>query len=75
MQPGRGIQKIIDLFHDLPKLLDKANKHAISWRLSPEEMVRVNKSDFIGMTDNDIADEHQEYVTFPQWLSLNNQHD
>ena len=65
-QPGQGIRKIIDLFHDLPELLDKADKHAMSRRLSPEEMARVDKSDFIGMTDDDIAEERQEYVTFPQ---------
>ena len=61
-QPGQGIQKIIDLFHDLPELLDKADKHAMSLRLSPAEMARIDNSELAGMTQDDIEDERQEYV-------------
>jgi len=59
-QPGRGIRKIIDLFNDLPKLLDKADKYALSQRLSPAEMEKLDKSDFIGLTEDDIVEERQE---------------
>jgi len=68
-QPGRGIRKIIDLFHDLPELLDKADKHAMSQRLSPEEMAKIDSSDFVGMTDKEIEDERQEYVTLSQCVT------
>ena len=61
-QPGQGIRKIIDLFHDLPELLDKADKHAMSLRLSPAEMARIDNSELAGMTQDDIEDERQEYV-------------
>jgi len=53
-QPGRGIRKIINLFNDLPELLDKADKYALS------QMEELDKTDFIGMTEDDIAEECQE---------------
>lgn len=59
-QPGRGIRKIIDLFHDLPELLDKADKYAMSQRLSPAEMAKIDKSEFEGMAEDDITEERQE---------------
>jgi len=40
--------------------LDKADKYAVSQRLSPAEMENLDKSDFIGMTEDDIAEERQE---------------
>jgi hypothetical protein len=62
-QPGRGIRKIIDLFHDLTDLLEKADKHAVSQRLSREEREKVDKIDFLGKEDDDIEEERQECVT------------
>ena len=59
-QPGRGIRKIVDLFNDLPELLDKADKYTLSQKLSPAEMEELDKTDFIGMTEDDIAEERQE---------------
>lgn len=61
-QPGRGIRKIIDLYHDLPELLDKANRHVVSQRLAPAERAKVDSNDFVGMSKEDIEDERQEYV-------------
>lgn len=62
-QPGRGIRKVIDLYHDLPELLDKANRHAVSQRLEPAERAKADSDDFVGKTKEDIEDERQEYVT------------
>jgi hypothetical protein len=61
-QLGQGIQKIIDLFHDLPELLDKADKHAMSLRLSPAEMAKIDSSKLAGMTQDNIKDKRQEYI-------------
>ena len=56
-QPGRGIRKIIDLYHDLPDLLDKAKKHANllspdvnGWRDSDE-------AELLGMSKQEIDEE------------------
>jgi hypothetical protein len=65
-QPGRGIRKIVDLFHDLPELLDKANRHVVSQKLGPTERAKVESQDFEGKTKEDIEDERQEYVTLPR---------
>ena len=61
-QPGRGIRKVIDLFHNLPDLLEKANKHAVSQRLTPTEREKIDHTDFVDMTEEDIEDERQEYI-------------
>ena len=61
-QPGRGIRKIIDLYHDLPGLLEKADKHAESQILEPDELEKRDCSDFQGMTQEQIDDERQKYV-------------
>ena len=61
-QPGWGIRKIIDLFHDLPELLDKADKHFMSQGLEPDEMEKIDSDDFLGLTQEEIDKEHQEYV-------------
>ena len=72
-QPGWGIRKIIDLFHDLPNLLYKANKHAEIEDLEPDELEERNRSDFLGMTQYQIDDERKEYVIHqicdPTWLT------
>ena len=62
-QPGRGIRKVIDLYHDLPVLLDKADKHAVSQRLTLIEREENDDIDFVDMTESDIEEERQEYVT------------
>jgi hypothetical protein len=62
-QPGRGIRKIIDLFHELHDLVDKADKHVVTQRLSPAERKKFDIGNFVGMTEEDIDEEHQEYVT------------
>ena len=61
-QPGRGIRKIVDLFHNLPDLLDKAEKHAEIEDLEPDELEERDRSDFAGMTQEQIDEERQEYV-------------
>jgi hypothetical protein len=63
-QPGRGIRKIADLFHDLPDLVDKAERHDMMERLGPDsdEMKKVDAVDFLGMTEGAINEERQEYV-------------
>jgi len=52
----------MDLFHDLPDLLDKANKHNEAQSLEPDKLERHDRSNFQGMTQEQIYEEHQEYV-------------
>ena len=56
---------IIDLFHNLPELLDKADKHVVSQKLRPAERAKIDHSDFVGMTEEDIEEERQDYITLP----------
>jgi hypothetical protein len=60
-QPGRGIRKIVDLYHDLPDLVEKANKHLASTnpQSARDEMDSI---EFAGMSEEEIEDEHKEYV-------------
>jgi hypothetical protein len=61
-QPGRGIRKIVDLFHDLPELLEKANLHEEAQSLDEDELEQRDSIDFQGMTQAQIDEERQEYV-------------
>ena len=56
-QPGRGIRKIVDLYHDLPDLVNKAGKHAAYLKLGTEGMVDIDDDDFVGLTKDDIDEE------------------
>jgi hypothetical protein len=47
--------------------LDKAEKHAMSQRLEPDEMEGIDGSDFAGLTQEDIDEERQEYVHIMIW--------
>jgi hypothetical protein len=57
-QPGRGIRKIIDLYHDLAILLDKASKHS-----NPEGIEEADQIDVVGRTEEDIEEERKEYAS------------
>jgi len=59
-QPGRGIQKIVDLFHELSDLADKAGKFCASD--TAPEMCSIDSQDFDGMTEDAIEEERKEYV-------------
>lgn len=59
-QPGRGIRKIVDLYHDLPDLLSKARKQANIMKLSPQMIEEMERIDFVGMTEDDIEEERKE---------------
>ena len=59
-QPGRGIRKVVDLFHDLIDLLGKADKHAAETALDPAELEEINDIDFLGLTEEEIDDERKE---------------
>ena len=62
-QPGRGIRKIVDLYHDLSDLSDKARKyHTILNERNPERIEEMNRIDFIGMSEDDIEEEQKEYA-------------
>lgn len=63
-QPGRGIRKIVNLFHNLSDLLSKADKHAAETTLDPIELEEINNIDFLGLTEEEINDEHE-------WVDLN----
>jgi hypothetical protein len=59
-QLGRGIRKIIDLYHDLPDLLDKVKKHAN--QLSPDVSgwCDSDKAELLGMSKWEIDEERKE---------------
>lgn len=59
-QPGRGIRKVVDLFHDLIDLLGKADKHGAETDLDPTELEEINAIDFLGLTEEEIDDERKE---------------
>ena len=60
-QPGRGICKIIDLYHDLPDLVDKANKYVANSRFNAEQMDAVDSVDLVGgFTEEEIEEERKE---------------
>ena len=61
-QPGWGIQKIVDLFHDLPELLEKADRHDEAQSLEEDKLEQHDSSNFQGMTQEQIDEERQEYV-------------
>ena len=63
-QPGRGIRKIIDLYHDLPDLVDKAKKYSAIHMLDPSEVEEIDSIDFIGLTEDQIEDERKECVRY-----------
>ena len=56
-QPGRGIRKIVDLYHDLTALLDKGGKHFSEATEDLDQMEELNQTDFRGMTEEEIEDE------------------
>jgi hypothetical protein len=63
-QPGRGIRKVVDLFHDLTVLLSKARKQSTILNALGQEMIdEMDRSDFVGMTEEEIEEERKEYVT------------
>ena len=61
-QPGRGIWKVVDLFHDLVNLVGKAEKHTAVTELDPDELEEINNIDFLGLTEEEIDDERKEWV-------------
>ena len=62
-QPGRGIRKIMDLYHDLTDLLNKAKKYStIVNELNPDMMEEMDKIDFVGMSEDEIEEEQKEYA-------------
>ena len=58
--PGRGIRKIIDLYHDLPDLVAKADKHAFMSTLRPEKIQEALKNEFVGLKEDQIEEEQRE---------------
>ncbi|KAH9968066.1 hypothetical protein BC827DRAFT_468134 [Russula dissimulans] len=58
-QPGRGIRKIIDLYHDLPDLVDKARSYAGKNRFSSEDIDEDGGNEFWGMTEEEIDSERE----------------
>lgn len=59
-QQGRGIRKVIDLYHELPDLVAKANKHMSMSELDPEEIEEALRVDFVGLTEDQIEEELKE---------------
>jgi hypothetical protein len=59
-QPGRGIRKIVDLYHDLPDLLDKANKHANLLSADVSGRRDSDETELLGMTEEEIEEELKE---------------
>jgi hypothetical protein len=60
-QPGRGIRKVVDLYHDLTDLMHKANKYSATLtEPSPARIMELESIDFVGMTEVEIEDEQKE---------------
>jgi hypothetical protein len=59
-QRGRGIRKVIDLYHELPDVVTKANKHMSMSELEPEEIEEALCVDFVGLTEGQIEEELKE---------------
>jgi len=58
--PGQGIPKIIDLYHKLPDLVAKADKHTTMSTLHPEEIEDADSNDFAGLMEEQIEEEKKE---------------
>jgi hypothetical protein len=56
-QPGRGIRKIVDLYHDLPELLDKVNKHAHLLNPDMSGQRDSDEAELLGMSKQEIDKE------------------
>jgi hypothetical protein len=50
----------VDLYHDLPDLVEKANKHLPN--VMQSERDEMDKIEFAGLSDEAIEDERKEYV-------------
>jgi len=50
----------VDLYHDLPNLVEKANKHLLN--VMQSERDEMDKIEFAGLSDEAIEDERKEYV-------------
>ncbi len=59
-QPGQGIWKIVDLFHELSDLVDKARKYCASDTVP--KMGSMDSQDFDGLLEEAIEKEQKEYV-------------
>jgi len=59
-QPEQGICKIVDLYHDLPDLVEKANRHLPN--IPQSEREEMDNIEFAGLTKEAIEDEHKEYI-------------
>ncbi|KAF8955095.1 hypothetical protein BDZ97DRAFT_1620698, partial [Flammula alnicola] len=59
-QPGRGIRKVVDLYHDLSDLLTKSDKHVALTCLDSEELEELDVIDFFGMTPEEIEEERKD---------------
>jgi hypothetical protein len=59
-QPGRGIRKIIDLYHDLPVLVDRARAYETRRSLSPEEVKELDRSEAaVDLTEDELKERHK----------------
>jgi len=56
-QPGWGIRKIVNLYHNLTVLLNKARKQSAIDALDSESVEEMEFSDFKGMTEEEIEEE------------------
>ncbi len=59
-QPGHGIQKIVDLYHNLNDLVVKAGKHAATNTLDTMELTDIDDVELVGLSDEDIEEELKE---------------
>jgi hypothetical protein len=59
-QPGRGIRKIVDLYHDLPVLVNKARAHSARKLLDPEELKEMDRMMSAGLTEDEIKEQRKE---------------
>lgn len=59
-QPGRGIRKIVDLYHDLQVLVEKAGLHASRKVLDPEELKERDRLESVGFSEDEVKERRKE---------------
>jgi hypothetical protein len=59
-QPGRGIRKIVDLYHDLQVLVERAGVHGGRKVLDPEELKEMDRLESAGFSEDEAKDQCKE---------------
>jgi hypothetical protein len=59
-QPGCGIWKIVDLYHDLSVLVDKSRAHGARKGCTPEELNEIDRMELASLTEDEFKERLKE---------------